>query len=410
MFEETGCDAVMIGRGAIGNPWVFGRARSLLDSGVDPGPPDIHERARAYLQLLDETLAEKGEPRGVFECAPRWLSERGRAGVLVKIMGSSGDGCAFASPVPPASRGGRRRCGRRQRSPADARPRPSLMSPSRASVRPLNLRRPGRNRARGRRARLPDRRAALPSVAAARLAAPRASIRAGRVRTARAGRRLSRDPGREAVQAILVRGEDKGRDAGPPVGLPAGLARVSQACVWGDVARRGRRAEFSRRPNAGISSVCRRSGCRDVAWPQRGSSGTPAAGPAVGATTAAFSKRSTSPRLDEMIKPRLRLPRPRSGHYPDTPRGRATPRGSASTASTRPVGRRVLNRFLDPGALPIPRPDQPGPQRANGRRSRPAWSIPAGQPPAGSGSRHPAGKHERRVENPRDGCDRGECA
>ena len=39
MFEETGCDAVMIGRGCFGNPWLFGRARQLVDTGVDPGAP-----------------------------------------------------------------------------------------------------------------------------------------------------------------------------------------------------------------------------------------------------------------------------------------------------------------------------------------------------------------------------------
>lgn len=67
MFEQTGCDAVMIGRGAIGNPWIFQRAHALLRTGIDPGPADIHERIRAYLQLLEETLADKGEPRGVYE-------------------------------------------------------------------------------------------------------------------------------------------------------------------------------------------------------------------------------------------------------------------------------------------------------------------------------------------------------
>jgi tRNA-dihydrouridine synthase B len=67
MFEATGCDAVMIGRGAIGNPWLFSRAKALLRGEPDPGPADIYARIAVYLQLLDETLAEKGEPRGVYE-------------------------------------------------------------------------------------------------------------------------------------------------------------------------------------------------------------------------------------------------------------------------------------------------------------------------------------------------------
>lgn len=67
MFEHTGCDAVMIGRGAIGNPWIFGRARSLLDHGFDPGPPSIEERIDSYLELVDANIAEKGERRAVIE-------------------------------------------------------------------------------------------------------------------------------------------------------------------------------------------------------------------------------------------------------------------------------------------------------------------------------------------------------
>jgi tRNA-dihydrouridine synthase B len=66
MFEETGCDAVMIGRAAVAHPWIFSRARSLLEGRFDPGPPDLEARAATYLELLDEMVAEKGEPRGIF--------------------------------------------------------------------------------------------------------------------------------------------------------------------------------------------------------------------------------------------------------------------------------------------------------------------------------------------------------
>jgi tRNA-dihydrouridine synthase B len=67
MFAETGCDAVMIGRGALGNPWLFQRARAVLDGRPDPGPPTLGERLAVYLDLLDTSVAEKGEPRGVYE-------------------------------------------------------------------------------------------------------------------------------------------------------------------------------------------------------------------------------------------------------------------------------------------------------------------------------------------------------
>ena len=44
MKRETGCDAVMIGRGAMGNPWLF-RTLAALEQGLpDPGPPSLAER------------------------------------------------------------------------------------------------------------------------------------------------------------------------------------------------------------------------------------------------------------------------------------------------------------------------------------------------------------------------------
>ncbi|MEZ4651123.1 MAG: tRNA dihydrouridine synthase DusB [Candidatus Eisenbacteria bacterium] len=67
MFDHTGCDAVMIGRGAIGNPWIFARAQALLRGEPDPGPPQFEDRAQLYLDLLAENIEMKGERRAVVE-------------------------------------------------------------------------------------------------------------------------------------------------------------------------------------------------------------------------------------------------------------------------------------------------------------------------------------------------------
>jgi len=56
MLEETGCDAVMVARGAMGNPWIFREALSLLQ-GAAPVPPTPGERyaaAEKHLSLFSE--------------------------------------------------------------------------------------------------------------------------------------------------------------------------------------------------------------------------------------------------------------------------------------------------------------------------------------------------------------------
>ena len=61
IFERTGCDAVMIGREAQGNPWIFHRFKEFLFTGVDPGEPSIDERKQVILEHLDMLLKWKGD-------------------------------------------------------------------------------------------------------------------------------------------------------------------------------------------------------------------------------------------------------------------------------------------------------------------------------------------------------------
>ncbi len=67
MFAATGCDAVMIGRAAIGNPWIFRRTKEYLRTGIDPGPPPLTEQIDVYFEQLGESVPEKGERKAVLE-------------------------------------------------------------------------------------------------------------------------------------------------------------------------------------------------------------------------------------------------------------------------------------------------------------------------------------------------------
>jgi tRNA-dihydrouridine synthase B len=61
MLVETGVDAVSIGRGCLGNPWIFRQAKALLSGGAT-SPPSLVERGRAMLQLIEGEFHLYGTP------------------------------------------------------------------------------------------------------------------------------------------------------------------------------------------------------------------------------------------------------------------------------------------------------------------------------------------------------------
>ena len=69
MLDETGCDAVMIGRGALGNPWLFLEAQASL--GEIPGEgvvvPSTRDKILTAIGHLESLVEKKGEKRGVKE-------------------------------------------------------------------------------------------------------------------------------------------------------------------------------------------------------------------------------------------------------------------------------------------------------------------------------------------------------
>jgi len=63
MSEETGCDGVMIGRGALGNPWIFGFKNSMPLEGEPAIPPSLEERKNMihhHFLLTQTHYGEKG--------------------------------------------------------------------------------------------------------------------------------------------------------------------------------------------------------------------------------------------------------------------------------------------------------------------------------------------------------------
>lgn len=64
MRETTGCDAVMIGRAAIGNPWVFAEIKAALE-GKPWRPPSAAERAAMVLAHVRGSVRKNGEPYGI---------------------------------------------------------------------------------------------------------------------------------------------------------------------------------------------------------------------------------------------------------------------------------------------------------------------------------------------------------
>lgn len=66
MFEETGCDAVMVGRGAMGNPFIFREIACLLRS-EEYAPATDEEKIDAARRNVRDIVAQKGEHIGILE-------------------------------------------------------------------------------------------------------------------------------------------------------------------------------------------------------------------------------------------------------------------------------------------------------------------------------------------------------
>lgn len=92
MLEQTGCDGLMIGRGAMGNPWLFDEIACALE-GREFIAPSGEERVALALRQLEDMIAARGERAGFVEGKKHmaWYSAglRGSAAARNDIMQAS---------------------------------------------------------------------------------------------------------------------------------------------------------------------------------------------------------------------------------------------------------------------------------------------------------------------------------
>ncbi len=64
MIDQTGCDLVMIGRAAMGAPWLFRRVDEVLKGNPDPGEPSLERKIETCLRFAQLLIEDFGEKNG----------------------------------------------------------------------------------------------------------------------------------------------------------------------------------------------------------------------------------------------------------------------------------------------------------------------------------------------------------
>lgn len=67
LFEETGCDGILIGRAARGNPWLFHQIRTYLETGEEEPRPSMEEIRQMMLRHARMQIDYKGDYTGIRE-------------------------------------------------------------------------------------------------------------------------------------------------------------------------------------------------------------------------------------------------------------------------------------------------------------------------------------------------------
>jgi tRNA-dihydrouridine synthase B len=115
MKAATGCDAVMVGRGSMGNPWIFRALAAVSRGEPDPGPPTLAERCLIWRRHADLCLTYAPEKMRVHELRKTlaWYSRglwggsqlRQRSGGTTDIAELQGLGESFFAALDRPSNG-----------------------------------------------------------------------------------------------------------------------------------------------------------------------------------------------------------------------------------------------------------------------------------------------------------------
>lgn len=68
MYEKTGCDLVMVGRAAMGDPWVFERINAYIGKGLLLPEPTLSEKLLSLIKQTELMIKYKGERTAFLEC------------------------------------------------------------------------------------------------------------------------------------------------------------------------------------------------------------------------------------------------------------------------------------------------------------------------------------------------------
>ena len=93
MKKETGCDGIMVARGALGNPWLFSEIKAAFE-GKDYAAPTASERLSLAKRLLSIMVEQKGERIGCAEAKKQisWFIRdiSGAASCRAAVMNADG--------------------------------------------------------------------------------------------------------------------------------------------------------------------------------------------------------------------------------------------------------------------------------------------------------------------------------